>query len=842
MNLPSTLVALSLITQFFCYAETTVRVRQTPGGPQIFVDERPVRPRWFFGVQRGSGLHITQEWTEHAFDFTPSAPVDRRGTLHFRFGQQEGDIWLSDVRVFDAESDEDILPTNSFSCSAGFADAWNVWPLGDANTVGKVSVEQNALHVELTDPSSREWPDFHLHSDIAMSFKAGRRYRCAFRTRAIPDRRITPAIHRVEGGVWTHIGGPPGPFLNQVAIAREAGVRFISFDAPNCWRPPEGFADFSALDEACQRIIDIHPTALLVPRVSMNAPPWWLQRHPEARMVYEDDRLGRIASISHRAYRADAAAHLEALCLHLCQRFPEHFAGVHPCGQNTGEWFYEGSWEASLSGYDPAARDAWHDWLRTRGIAEADIPSPVSRHAAPHGLLRDPAKESHLIEFSRFQQEEMADMVLALASAARRGTDSKKLVLLFYGYHYEFGALPNGAPVSGHYALGKVLQSSDIDILCSPISYTDRAWPGTAPCMSPAESIRDAGILWLNEDDTRTYLSSQKAYGAVENLEQTQDVMLRNTAQASLRGFATWWMDLMGEGWFVDDAIWDVIRQLGTLDEAMLKRGQPFTPDIAAIIGEDSMCHLAGRSHILARPLIYDARAALGRSGAPYGQYTLTQALGAGVSAKLRFYLAAWSLTFSQQDQLAQARRPGQTRVWCYAPGYLGPDGTNIEAMNKVTGFVCRKVTPDTAVATPTEMGRELGLTEPWGLNTGIEPLFAVEAAPEEQIATYPDGNTAVAVRATDQGTDVFVGVPQLTPMLVRALARIAGVHLFADGTASVWVADPYLSVHALADGIVTLHTGRAGVILDALNGSELGDGPDLPLQMRRGETRVIRY
>jgi len=91
-----------------------------------------------------------------------------------------------------------------------------------------------------------------------------------------------------------------------------------------------------------------------------------------------------------------------------------------------------------------------------------------------------------------------------------------------------------------------VLQSKDIDILCSPISYFDRGWLGTGPCMSPAESIRNAGILWLNEDDTRTYLNTRMAdhavYGGVDNLRQTQQVMLRNTAQAALRGFGTWWM------------------------------------------------------------------------------------------------------------------------------------------------------------------------------------------------------------------------------------------------------------------------------------------------------------
>ena len=832
-------------------AELTARVQPTPGGPQIHVNGKPVVPRWFFGSQQGGTVSASAEWTDASFDFSPGVPVNKSGTLHLRFSHRAGEVWLADVRICDAESGEEVLPPESFATPEAFAAAWNLWPLGEANTVGKVAVEDGVLHVVQTDPPNGNWPDFHLHSGVAMTFKADRRYRCSFRVRAVPDRQVSPALYRVEGGVWTNIGGPPGPFLQQVALARDAGVDFVSFSAPNCWTEPETDPNFEALDALCKSIVAVNPEVLLVPRVSANAPPWWLERHPEARMVYEGNKPGNMAAVSDRQYRADAAAHLEKLCRHLTEAFPEHFAGIHPCGQNTGEWFYEDSWERPLSGYDPATLQAWREWLRARGAADAgtaEVPSAESRHAAPFGLLRDPARERRLIDFARFQQEEMADMVLALAAAARRGSSGKKLVVFFYGYHYEFAALPNGASVSGHYALGKVLKSTDLDILCSPISYTDRQWPGTAPCMSPAESIRDAGIMWLNEDDTRTYLSLDKGFGALDDLQQTCDVMLRNTAQAALRGFATWWMDLPATGWFADPAIWEEMKRLRPVDEAMLQRAQPFAPEIAAILGEDSMCHLPGGANVLSRPFIYDARAALGRSGAPCGQYLLSEAIEGKVPAKLQFYLAAWALSSEQRQQLKANRRAGETRVWCYAPGYLSPNGSDlsdesdVSRMKVLTGFACRPVSLAAPVATPTDQGRKLGLSDPWGPDVQIAPLFTVEASPEETLATYSDGSPAVAVHRGELGTDVFVGVPQLTSALVRALARLAGAHLFTQVDAAVWAAEPYLSIHAMEDGTVTLNTGRNRPVLDALDGATIGDGPEVALPMRKGETRVLRY
>jgi len=73
------------------------------------------------------------------------------------------------------------------------------------------------------------------------------------------------------------------------------------------------------------------------------------------------------------------------------------------------------------------------------------VPSAALRHSAPYGLLRDPVAEADLVEFARFRQEQMADTILDLAAACRRGTDGKKLVLFFYGYFFEMGMIRTSA-------------------------------------------------------------------------------------------------------------------------------------------------------------------------------------------------------------------------------------------------------------------------------------------------------------------------------------------------------------------------------------------------------------
>lgn len=847
-------LALIGVAGIACSREVTVRVQRTAGGPQIFVDGQPVPPRFFWGNQAPGYLMAEEAWSERSFEFSPEADVPGNGTLHFRFGDTVGEVWIKDLRLTDAITGEDILPSGSVTSPDAFAQTWNLWPLGDANTVGHAECLEGELHVTLAEPrSGGKWPDFHLHSQRNLQFVKDRVYRCSFRVRATPERRVTVAVYRVDNGVYSAIGGPMNEFLSQVALARDAGVNLVSFAAPACWMSPEQAQNWEPLDALCRRIIKVNPKVLLVPRFGANAPGWWLQLHPEARMVYDGDQVSSVSCVSNRDYRAAVCAHFEKLAQHLCEAFPERFAGLHPCGQNTGEWFYYDSWKRPLSGYDPATQAVFREWLKARGDQAwptAEPPSAEERRAHPNGFLRDPAVEGRLIEFARFQQQEMADFVAGLAAACRRGTNGTKLVVFFYGYGFEFPPLQNGAPTSGHYALGSLLQSKDIDILCSPISYTDRDWLGTAPCMSEAESVKAAGILWLNEDDSRTYLDPRRQAhvqeGGLVDLKQTQEVMLRNTAQAALRGFGTWWMDLPGKGWFNDAAIWQQIVRLHPVDEALARRNTPFTPEIAAILGEDSMCHLTGGSSAAVRPLIYEGRAALGRSGAPYGQYLLRDVLAGKVNARLQVFLSAWQLSPEQRRELAgqvgKDRTPAVVRVWCWAPGYLYPDHADVAGIEEVTGFRARALALPTAEAAPTELGREQGLAEPWGPKVEITPLFSVEAAPDEVWATYSDGSPAVVVRRSTRGTDAFVGVPRLTPELVHALAKLAGVHLYSQPGPALWAANGFLSLQAHADGVVQLDVGGNGPVTDALDGTPVGKGPTVELNMSAGEVRVIRY
>jgi len=839
----------------------TVRVDPAGGAPRLVVDGRPVRARMFWGAEAGSPLPIRPDAQELTFEFTALEDEPERSTMHFRFGQQAGDIYLDDIRVQDLDTGRDMLPACTFeSGHEDFTKEWTFWPTGDANTVATVTVEPNVgrdgsggLHVKLIDPPDGKWPDWHIYHQANLALAQGHRYRVSVWIKAEPERSVVIAFYR-PGNPYVFLGGPPGVFEQQIALAAEVGVDLVSFPVPMPWPKPGEPEDWRASDAACERVLGVNPKALLLPRIGLYPPPWWYESHPDEMMAWDDGTKEQWYDVASPVYRQEAAARLSALITHLEAKYGDRIAGYHPCGQHTGEWFYARSWVRALNGYGPASAKAWAKWMSERrqpaGLRppeaerDAQVPTPEERHGAPNGLLRHPAAEAALVEFNRFQQEMMADCVLELAHAARVASQGKKLVVFFYGYVFEFGALPTCPATSGHYALRQVLKSPDIDVLCSPISYWDRGLGESAPSMTAAESVALAGKLWLNEDDTATYLSTGTPPGSgdrVKTLEETNWQLVRNVGQEALRNFGTWWMDLTATGWFNDPGMWAEMERLRPLDEALLAEPRPYRPPIAAVIDEASMLCVAGGGAALTRPATYDVRRPLGRMGAPYGQYLLDDVAAGKAPAQLYVFLNAWRILPDDRAGLLQIAR-SHACIWCYAPGYIHDTSFSTGSMQELTGFRLLPISPVKAWAEPTEVGRRAGLTAGFGVDQPIRPLFAAaDATADETLATYPDGSAAVAMRRGPGGLSVFVGVPGLTSDFLRLVAREAGVHLFTERDCNVWANGPFIVLHSPEAGDYAVDTGVPGPITDLLTGQAVGQGPKLTLPLKLGETRVLR-
>lgn len=846
----------------------TVRIEAAAGAPRILVDGQPVRARMFWGAPGSRPLAVDATGQDVEFEFSPAHDAPGQATMHFRFGQKPGAIWLDAIHVLDLTTGQDVVPIQDFESGLdAWRQAWTFWPPGEQNTVGTVAIKPQrgredsaALEIALKQPPDGRWPDFHLYHHANLALRVGHRYRVRLWCRADTTRDLTVAFYR-PGQPFTYLGGPPSPFGSQIKLAAGVGVDFVSFPVGLPWPKPGEQVDWTGVEAQCQTVLDANPQALLLPRIGMTPPAWWREAHPDQMMVWDRGPQQHVgAVVASPVYRRAAAERLAALITHLETRFGDRTAGYHPCGQNTGEWFYQETWGAALNGYAPADQQAWRAWLAARyatdaalqaawgdpqaTLAAAAVPAPAERRAAPAGILHDPRAGRSLIDFAEFQQQMMADCVSELARAARQASGGRKLVVFFYGYVFEFGAVRNGPATAGHYALRRVLECPDIDVLCSPISYVDRGLGESGPAMTAAESVALAGKLWLFEDDTRTYLGTGRFPGwaqGVSTLEDTNRLLLRNTAQCAVRNLGSWWMDLGATGWFNDAQMWKEMERLAALDQPLLEHPQPFRPEVAAVIDEGSMVRVAAAGHVVTVPGVYEVRRPLGRFGAPYGQYLQDDVAAGRVDAQLYVFLTAWNLSPQQRRQLLAATRD-RLRVWCYAPGYHQNHETSLAAMQELTGFRLEPLRGQLAWAEPTPRGRQLGLSAPLGVKQPLTPLFAAaDATPDETLAAWPDGSAAVALRQTADGWSLFVGPPGLTSELLRLAARRAGVHLVTQTDCNVYANGPFLVLHAAQDGPLEIDTGRADEVVDLLTGQRLGAGPQLRLPLKTGETRVLR-
>jgi hypothetical protein len=350
--------------------------------------------------------------------------------------------------------------------------------------------------------------------------------------------------------------------------------------------------------------------------------------------------------------------------------------------------------------------------------------------------------------------------------------------------------------------------------------------------------------MWLCEDDTRTHLANSAdvaMYGGAKDLAETQTILLRNVAQGATRNFATWWMDLGAIGWFNDTHLWDEMRRLEPLDRVFLDKRIPYRPEVAAVIDERSILESSASIWTVTETGISAARQPLGRLGAPYGQYLLDDVVSGRVRSKLYVFLNAWQLSATERKSL-RANTRGACNLWCYAPGFHDGDRTSPDAMQVLTGFRLVPVSPAKAWATPTDLGRQLGLQTSLGVDRAVTPLFAAaDASPADTLATYSDGSPAVALRKTSGGWSMFVGVPGLTSDLLRIAARKGGVHLYTQTDCNVYANGPIIALHAAQDGAITLDTGHRGAVHDALTGYLVGNGPLITLPSKKGDTRVLR-
>lgn len=660
--------------------------------------------------------------------------------------------------------------------------------------------------------------------------------------------------------------------LAEVRRAAQAGVHLHSTLVELPCPLSEASHALDEIDERLRALLDADPEGYVMPRIVFVPARGWKREYPTEISTYADGTAGDPSITSERFWQ-ECERSLQSLIAHLQGQFwGGRVFGYH---LERGEWF-----QPADTGYDrsTANRDAFRDWLRDKyeqnlvALRAAWYDGDVQFHTAeippapgkpnPQRTFYEPRRERSVIDFNEFTSESTARRLVALAKVVKKAANRQALVSVCYGYTFEFG---HG--FSGHLALATLLASPHIDIISGPPSYRDRKPGGAASLPAPVASLALHGKLWLSEDDTKTFLAPVQQEPGDFNPRlgdrfATEQAQARALGRALAQRTGIGFMDLWGEGWLDDDALWERIAAFRQFYSHLIQNaslpesaGVRQTPEVIALIDEKSLLHIQ-KGEPFFRRMTNGLRDTLQRAGVSYATYLQSDLLHSQfpTDARLYIFLTPYRLTTDQRAAVQEKLQNGnKTLAWLYAPGACERRpkfaGGAEESTGSVLGLSLRpqewnseigsRILEPNHPVTERIHGRDLGTKE------RLNPSFYVDDNEATRLAEYQStGLPSLAARSFGSWKSVFVGDPFLPLELLRGLCRYADVHLWLpQGEDVVSAGHGWITIHGARDGQRTLRLPATTGLYDLTEQRLVADETrEYRFFLKLGATRTFAY
>lgn len=628
--------------------------------------------------------------------------------------------------------------------------------------------------------------------------------------------------------------------LDELKMAGEAGVHvhshLVEFEIDP--RNVEGSVAFAAY--MLNKSVEADPEAQVIFRVVFIAPAGWQETYPDARYYTADGALAE-PSVSDDEFWNVAKGCLASFVrmLRLLEN-KDHILGLH---LERGEWFYGQGW-----GYDTsnAAKLKFREWARVRYMNDIvalraawfdgnvnfnslSVPEYHYEEGKYDKFMRSSRKERRWVDYHLFLSDAVVERIGDLAYTAKDASEGYFLIGASYGYTFEWSH-----PASGHLSLGKLLRSPEIDFIAGPPSYATRQPGGAAPFPGPIDSFALNGKLYISEEDFKTSIGGHQEPDdfnpVIKTPQALESVHWRGVGAAVAHASGVCWMDLWGNGWLKTAGIWQRAREVRqTLIRRMAAPLQD--PDVAVFIDERSLAYLIDEEAFAL--LVQNVRESVLRSGLSAAFYLLSdlQHREKFPESKLYVFLNAWDVRPDLRAAIKnRLQKDNKVLFWIYAAGLFDSGRNALERAREITG-VALKPQPYHSRPGTTILNRRHPLCEAFpergvGGNTRMEPSYF--AIPEEAtvLGEYTQtGLPSFVVKEFNHERDpkahwksVFLGEPVVTPALLRALAHMAGAHVWDYQDDVVHVRPPFVTVHCTGAGPRTITLPNKWVAYNVLS------------------------
>jgi hypothetical protein len=726
----------------------------------------------------------------------------------------------------------------------------------------------------------------------------------------------TPALY-VNGQLTSQMFAAPyrpgGADFNDF---RRAGIEIYNIYLRFDWTGPEQY-DFTKADQKLDFYINLDPNVLFLPRILLTPGSWWCSQFPTEITMRDDGTAAGMfgqpchPSLASEKYRELSHEAMVVFITHLEDKYGSHIVGYQPGNGFGGEWLmFNSFWEVKpgeqpparfgVEDYSPPAQAAFRLWLKKKYHGQVSLlrkawqddkvtfenaapPNEVERYSSTHGIFFDPAVSRHVPDYFTFFNDMVADVLLENCRWVKQITGRKKIVGAFYGYLW--CNFPNlSANHTGHLALARVLDSSDVDFIASPYTYDNKQVAGPDNSQTLPEDVLLHGKLYFNEVDTETHLFQRQwrwgnSLNNPANWEQTKALLIRDYAYARTKGFGMWWTDLHGATYH-DDRIIKLLGDLKKLDIQYLNSDKRSVADVAVILDEESFKYFGDGEPLFSALLTAQKQWQLGFLGAPWEPYLLTDIGNPKMrDFKLYIFLNTFRVTAGQEAAIhARLKRNHATAIWVYAPGYIGENELSTEQMSALTGIhlaesdtigelrveVTNFDHPYTkflrkgfAYGTDVDVNNiikyydhQIYLKDPRDPSLRrdlpgfrISPRFYCDDPKADVLGklTGIDKPGLVVKKQPGGWTSVYSAAPILPAALLRNILRSAGGHIYSTANDVVSADKNSLCIYAPAGGMRIVRLPKKSRVVDILENKVLADGAsEFPLTIAPNDAVLL--